>query len=44
MFKIPVSWLSVMLGCMESNCVVKFCAVEEAGASGIGAGAGPLAG
>ena len=44
MFKIPVSWLRVMLGSTESNCAVKFCAAEEAGAGGIGAGAEPLAG
>ena len=44
MFKIPVSWFRVMLGCTESNCAVKFCAAEEAGAGGIAAGAGPPAG
>ena len=44
MFKIPVSWLSVMLGCTESNCAVKFRVAEGAGAGGIAAEAGPLAG
>ena len=44
MFKIPVSWLSVMLGSTESNCAVKFCAAEGAGAGGITPDAGTLAG
>ena len=44
MFRIPVSWLRVMLGCTESNCAVKFCAAEGAGAGGITPDAGTLAG
>ena len=42
-FRIPVSWSSVIVGSTVSSCAVRFCAAEGADAGGI-SGAGPLAG